>query len=151
MQMKTLYMETTKIQTAQTVADIQKVLGLYGASAIRIDYEDGEVSAVSFLIRTSSGEIPFKLPCRWQSIFDHLQKKRKMHRSQKEDEDRAQAKRVAWRQVLRWIEAQFALVDTGMVQTVEVFMSYIQGNNGKTLFEHYQDNGFKMLEHKGNA
>ncbi|MDR3599509.1 MAG: hypothetical protein P4L49_03355 [Desulfosporosinus sp.] len=36
----------------------------------------------------------------------------------------AQAKRVAWRIVKRWIDAQVAFVESGMLKFDEVFLSY---------------------------
>ncbi len=38
--MKTLFMETTKIEPAQTVGEIQRILGLYGASYDRFEKAD---------------------------------------------------------------------------------------------------------------
>jgi len=55
---------------------------------------------------------------------------------------------VAWRQILRWIEAQLALVDTEMVQIQEVFMPYLQMNTGQTLYEKLEETKFKMIEYK---
>jgi hypothetical protein len=45
---------------------------------------------------------------------------------------------VAWRQILRWVEAQLALIDTGMVQPQEVFLSYAivnQGEGDQSMYE----------------
>lgn len=145
---RTIYMETTKIDPSATVADITRVLGLYGASSIRVDYENKEVTSVSFMIEVQGQEWPFRLPCRWNGIFDHLQRKRKTNRRKREGEDQLQAKRVAWRQILRWIEAQFALVDTGMVEVQEVFLPYIQTGINETLYDRVRDGGLKMLENK---
>ena len=67
----------------------------------------------------------------------------------KQDDDEIQAKRVSWRQILRWVEAQLALTYTNMVKVEEVFLPYIQVNvEGQTLFEKLENNKFKMLEHK---
>ncbi len=54
--------------------------------------------------------------------------------------DRAQAERTAWRQVLRWVEAQMAMIDAGMTQTQEVFMPYavIPGTDNKTMFQAWE-------------
>lgn len=54
--------------------------------------------------------------------------------------DRAQAERTAWRQVLRWVEAQMALIDAGMTQTHEVFMPYavIPGTKDQTMFQAWE-------------
>ena len=146
--MSRFYMETTRISPEQTVAEIQKVLGLYGANAIRVDYEDGEVVAVSFMIRIDKIEIPFKLPCRYESIFKILQQDRKRHRLENEEEDTLKAKRIAWRQILKWIEAQMALVETQMASMDEVFMPYMQVKGGETLYETFKGSGYAAIEWK---
>lgn len=144
--MKTLFMETTHIEPSQTVGEIQRILGRYGASAILTEYNNREVMAVSFKVRFNDQDIPFRLPCRWEAILKKLQSKRKRKPYKRSDE--AQARRVAWRQILRWIEAQLALVDTEMVQIQEVFMPYLQMNTGQTLYEKLEETKFKMIEHK---
>jgi len=143
---KTLFMETTHIETAQTVGEIQRLLGNCGASAVLTEYENGEVIAVSFKVLFNGQHIPFRLPCRWQAILKTLQLRRKRRPYKHSDE--AQARRVAWRQILRWIEAQLALVETEMVQIQEVFMPYLQMNTGKTLYESLEDTKFKLIENK---
>jgi len=145
--MKTLFMETTNIDPSQTVGEIQKIIGQYGASAIRTDYEGGEVVAVSFTIKINNDHIPFRLPCRWEAIFEHLKLKRK--RKPYKRNDTAQAKRVAWRQILRWVEAQLALTETNMVKLHEVFMPYLLMDKGQTIFEKFESQNWKFqIEHK---
>jgi len=153
--MKTLFMETTKIEPSQTVSEIQKILGKYGASAIMIEYQNGEVSAVSFEIKVNAQHLPFRLPCRWEAIFKILRRRveEKNHwpdyLEKKEPEWKIQAKRIAWRQILRWIEAQLALVETGMVKIQEVFMPYIQVGIDETFYDRLEATKFKMVEYKG--
>lgn len=146
-------METTKINPEKTVGEIQETLGKYGASAIRTDYERGEVVAVSFTIQINHDQIPFRLPCRWPAVLETLMARIRGKRSQdylnkKRDEYTPQAKRIAWRQILRWVEAQLALVETGMVKIQEVFIPYMLMDKGKTLYEKLEETQFKMLEHK---
>ena len=111
---QTLFMETTRIEPPQTVGEIQKILGQYGASAIRTDYEAGEVIAVSFTIKINSDQIPFRLPCRWEAIkmIFESRRSRRSHRGRPSGDLTIQAKRVAWRQILRWVEAQLAPTET---------------------------------------
>lgn len=150
--MKTLYMETTKVSASQTVSQIQALLGQAGASAIMTEYKGGEVFAVSFQIEVEGNPIPFRLPCRDEAIFEILykRKKRGTHNERVLDTMKDQAKRVAWRQILRWIEAQIALVQTRMVRIEEVFLPYIRAKDGRTLYQSIQENGFnlKQLEAK---
>jgi len=44
--------------------------------------------------------------------------------------------------------AQLALVDTGMVKTVEVFMPYMIMGKGQTFYEKLEETKFKMVEYK---
>lgn len=143
----TLYMETTKISPGQTVGEIMKILGVYGAVLILTEYDNKEVSAVSFELQVGPHQIvPFRLPCRWKAIYEMLLRRRKRDRYRQGTEEllMAQSKRVAWRQILRWVEAQLALVDTKMVDIGEVFMPYISMGN-QTFYEKISENNFKMI------
>lgn len=144
---KTLFMETTKISSEKTVAEIQAILGKYGAGSILVDYDKGEVFAVSFKIIIGGQDIPFKLPCKPEAIYAILAKRR-VYPKDYIDKDMEQAKRVAWRQILRWVQAQMALVETNMVKIQEVFMPYIQMKLGHTLYEQLEKTKFTMLEDK---
>ena len=150
--MKSLFMETTKIDPAQTVGEIQRLLGEYGASAIRMDYDNGEVSSVSFTIKIDDGDpIPFRLPCRWEAIKKAFESRRRRrdNRGRPPGDLTAQSKRVAWRQILRWVEAQLALTDTKMAKLHEVFMPYLIVDKGQTIFEKLESQNWKFqLEYK---
>ena len=115
-----------------------------------LDYEMGEISGLSFLISVNKLNIPFKLPCRWKAVFEVLQEERRREsaRIKNYDKDMQQAKRIAWRQILYWTKAQFALVRIGMVKIPEVFMPYIVDEEGNTLYERLESQKFKMLEYK---
>lgn len=141
-----LFMETTKISPETTVGAIQKLLGQYKATYILLEYNDGEITGVSFKFKVGSTELPFRLPCRWQAIYSILQKQRKTRAPKHEKDDQDKAKRVAWRQILRWLEAQLALVDTEMVKPEEVFMPYMQVSPKQTLFERFEQGGWKFKQ-----
>jgi hypothetical protein len=147
--MKTLYMETTKIPVGQTVAEIQRILGEYGACAVMTEYKDGEVMAVVFKVKFLDRDIPFRLPCRWQAIDKVMrQRVKKAHKGTME-RITEQSKMVAWRQILRWVEAQMALVETDMVKVHEIFLPYLQVSiKGETLSDRFETSGLKMLENK---
>ncbi len=59
----------------------------------------------------------------------------------------AKAERVAWRQLLRWVQAQNAMIDTGMVQPMEIFTAYwIPPGTEHTLFQQISQGAqLKML------
>lgn len=148
---KSLFMETTRIEPSQTVGEIQKLLGEYGASAIRTDYDQGEVIAVSFTIKLDGDQIPFRLPCRWEAIkmIFESRRKRRYGRGRPPGDITAQAKRVAWRQILRWVQAQLALTETKMAKLHEVFMPYLLMDKGQTIFERMESQNWRFqIEHK---
>jgi hypothetical protein len=61
-----------------------------------------------------------------------------------------QAYRVAWRNILDWVQAQMALLDIGMAKMEEVFLPYVVNREGKTLFEHYEQHGFALPSGKNS-
>lgn len=140
----TLYMETTKIAAEKTAQEIGYLLGQAGARAIQTEYKDRKVSAMSFCVRVKEADIPFRLPIRTEPIFEYLQKRRSpMYRGRKFEQDQEQAERVAWRQVFRWVQAQLALIDTGMVRIEEVFLPYFQVGIDETLFQRLESGDFQ--------
>ncbi len=117
-----LFMENTQIEEGQTVAAIHHLLATRGASSVLVEYQAGKVSSVSFALIVGETRVPFRLPCRWQAVERILKSsKRKPRRN---DSWESWARRVSWRQILRWVEAQLALVETGMVKAQEVFLPY---------------------------
>ena len=130
----TLYMETTKKEPEQTSAEIESLLMKHGLVRFMKDYKDGE-------LELDHKEVPIKLPVRWRPLWLMAQNGETRY-----IRDEQQAKRVAWRQVLRWIEAQLALVDLEMVDIVEVFLPYMMINESQTLYERMCNNGMKLLE-----
>ncbi len=135
--MSSLYMETTKIAAEKTAQEIATLLAHAGASAVLTEYgKDRKISGLSFRLEIGGHQVPFSLPARTEPVFRCLQKKRApMYWARKEQEDRIQAERVAWRQLSRWIQAQLAMIDTGMVQAGEVFLPYVQTAPHQTLYE----------------
>lgn len=141
-----LFMETTKIPAEKTAAEIQHLLAQAGASQIVVDYKDRELSGLRWTMEIYGQTIPFCLPARVDPVFQLLLKKLSPHnRNKKSEAVLEQAKRVAWRQLLRWTQAQLALIETGMVKSEEVFMPYMQTFQGQTLFEQLVTTGFKAL------
>lgn len=140
-------METTEIAPERSVQQIEDVLARYGAAAVLKEYAAGSIQALSFKIDVGQKQIPFRLPCRWEAIETMLKKRsgRTWFSDRDKDSYREKAKRVAWRQILRWVEAQMALVETGMVKTEEVFLPYIQQPDGRTVYEALAGSHFLML------
>ncbi len=142
-----LFMEYTTVEDTNTVAAIQHLLATRGASAVQVGYDHGKVENVHFLLVVGDGQrVPFSLPCRWQAIERLLKSKGK--RPRKNDTIESMARRIAWRQILRWVEAQLALIETGMVKTEEVFLPYIivkQGDGELTMHQFLESKKYFAL------
>jgi hypothetical protein len=125
---------TTKVDVYTTLGVIQGQLVKHGARKIMQDYDDdGRISALSFLIDTPTGARGIRLPANVDAVHAVLAK-------QKVKCDREQAERVAWRIVKDWVEAQMAILESEMVQMDEIFLPYMIGAGGQTLFEAYRKN-----------
>ena len=143
----TAFLSRTSIPPEKTAAEIQEILGRR-ARRVMSEYDGGEVVAISFSVLLEDREILFRLPVRWENFFRvALSKHQKSHR-RRTPVDREQAKRTAWRVAKAWLEAQLALIDSGMVELQEVMLPYIvQAGGQETLYERIIKSNF-LLEHK---
>lgn len=139
-----LFMETTKIAPSQSASEIVAALVRHGARSINTDYEDGRVVGLRWIMRVSGSDVLFDMPARVNAVRKLLLRETKGEARRHVDE---KAERIAWRQLLRWVQAQLAFIDCGMAQTAEVFMPYIVLNPGtnKRLFETMMEQEFKAL------
>ena len=136
-------METTRIAPERTVGEIQMILAQHGAKAVLLEFDGKKVSAVSFQYTVNGRDIPFRLPCRWTFIEQML--KDNGRRPRYDDTLELWARRVAWRQILRWVQAQLALVETSMVKIQEVFLPYVVTHSGQTIYELQEKKNFGLL------
>jgi hypothetical protein len=147
---KTLYMETTEVSAERTAAEIMGVLaGAPNVRRVTQTYDaSGGVVGVEFEVAVGMLSWCYRLPVREEPVFQILNGRRdSWNKSAKRDQDRQQARRVAWRQVLRWVQAQLALIETGMAKPEEVFMPYMLNEaRDRTYFEAFADHQVKMLE-----
>lgn len=132
---KSLFMGTTKIDPQKTAGEIMAVLVASGARQIASDYDaGGKIRGLRFVIEAQGQTLAFALPIRVDTLLKHLRN------------DRAQAERVAWRQLLRWVQAQLAMIEVGMVRAEEVYVPYMLQAGGKTLYEVMWESKFKAIE-----
>lgn len=142
----TLYMETTKIPAEKTAQEIVHLLSQAGASSVLTEYKDKKIAGLAFRIVVKGNQIPFLLPVKIEPVWKQLQQNRApMNRAKNAERDREQAERVAWRQILKWIQAQLALIETDMVSVAEVFLPYAQVGPSETLYQRLESKGFQAL------
>ena len=135
---------TTTIRVDKTIGEIQRILGEHGAKATLTEYDDDHaVAAVSFQIRMGETKLAFRLPGRPEAVHVLLNSNRRIPAKFRTMD---QARRVAWRIIRSWVQAQMALVETEMVKIGEVFLPYaVDSASGKTLYEKLEENGFSQL------
>lgn len=135
MSRKHIYMGTTQIAAEKTAAKIMQVLVSSGARQIATEYDGGgKIIGLRFVMSPIPGvQVAFSLPVRTDVLLPKL------------GNDPARAERVAWRQLLRWVQAQFAMIEIGMVRAEEVYAPYMLQADGRTLFELMSASRFKAL------
>lgn len=139
---------TTKIPVEQTIMDIEKVLSKHGVSDIWKQYSgDGEITGINFVVQTEHGKIPFKLPGNITAVQQVLKNQKSAGKLGNVPwhaiNDMAQSRRVAWRIILDWIDAQMALIELEMVTVEQVFLPYAYDPvKEKTLYEAMKEKHF---------
>lgn len=143
---KTLYMETTEIAASRTASEIVAELVKAGAIQINTEYANGEITGLRWIMRIGGNDALFAIPARVAPVEKILLRRRSGHVDNAAKSKIAeQARRVAWRQLLRWTQAQLAMVECGMTEAAEVFFPYLQTPAGVSLFDTFKDQGMKML------
>lgn len=150
---------TTKIKIEVTIAEIEKMLASSGATKILKEFDiDGNTESLTFVIDKEGKQIPFKLPMNADAVLQVLQNQSGEYRKSGYRQVRIvpqsmvnaeQAKRVGWRIIKDWLEAQLALYFLQMVKIEEIFLPYMYDEKSqKTMFELLEERGFNMqLEH----
>lgn len=132
---------TTKISVDQTVTEIHRILAKASANAILNEYDpQGNISGIKFRLEIKGQQVFYNLPVNVNGVTNALKKDRQYR-------DEPHARRVSWRIVKDWIEAQMAIVFAGMAEVPQVFLPYAQTDNGQNLYERIQSNpnGMKLL------
>ena len=137
---------TTQIDANKTVAEIQSILARKGARQISVEYDEGLPAALCFQIIFQEQPVFFRLPCNVEGVYNSLWKA-KIPSSKK---TRQQARRVAWRIIKDWTEAQLAIVESNQAQMTEVFLPYALDNQGNTFFQAFTESR-KLLTAGGSV
>lgn len=123
---------TTKVSAANSAGQIQSILGSKGARAVTMGYENGEPESLHFCVDIQNSPANFRLPCNWRGVLKVLEADRKVPNSYKSE---MVARRVAWRILKTWIEAQMAIIEAGQATIAEVFLPYCMTSRGKSVYE----------------
>lgn len=138
---------TTEVAVNKTLGEITSLLVQAGAQAIMQEFDGcGNVTSLRFKIKTQFGPMGFTLPADVRAtanVLNQQVKDRKIPRRFHNDLD--QARRVAWRIMKQWLEAQLALIETGQASIQQIFLAYMHTPTGETLYERLTANKFDTL------
>ena len=143
---------TTKIPYEKTMAQVEAILMTHGARAIhkRIDLE-GHVSALMFSLSTPDGELPIRLPVDADATCEVLRRQYDNREIERRFTTKDHARRVAWRIVKDWLEAQVWLVETEMAKMEEILLPYLMVEKDRTLYEAMKERHFLLRPGEAHA
>jgi hypothetical protein len=134
---------TTKVDSMNSVAEIQKILMNHDADKIMVEYQDKMPVALTFQVKTAKGFISFKLPANWEGVLRALTKDGGVPKASK---NKAQALRIAWRILRDWVEAQMAMIEAELTSVDQVFLPYALTKTGNTVYEDFNTDNFLKLD-----
>lgn len=135
---------TTSIPAFKTANEIEEILMNHRAKSIMKNYDNGSITGLSFLVDTGVTQAPVRLPVKVDECLQVLKKEKRENPKKQIKDTREQAERVAWRILKDWVEAQMALLDIEMVRFEEIFLPYIETDNGRTIFERLEEKQFSI-------
>ncbi len=135
---------TTTVDSFKTVSEIEYILMKHKAKSIMKNYDGESIVGLSFLIDTGFQQIPVRLPVKVDECLKVLKKEKRENPRKQIKDTREQAERVAWRILKDWVEAQMALLDIEMVRFEEIFLPYIETDNGRTIYERLEEKQFLL-------
>lgn len=132
---------TTQVSASKSASEIEVMLQARHARAIVKEFDQQDnLAAMSFIIPTKHGDLPFQLPANAGAVKRVLERQ-----AVRATIDDARAQRVAWRILRDWVRAQMAIIETEMVSIEEVFLPYMVTANHQTLYQRMAAGGFKEL------
>lgn len=141
---KAFFMETTMVPPERTVGEISGCLIQAGATQIATDYEAGKIKGLRWTMRVNGRSFLFAMPARVEPIYQAFAKRRRPN-FERDVDLRYKAERVAWRQLLRWVQAQLAMIECGMTEPTEVFFPYLtSGETGQTMYSLFVEKQLKL-------
>ena len=128
---------STQVDAAKTCGEISGILAGKGARRINMEYDDThQPVALSFTYPVYGFPVYFQLPCNISGVEECLKGQKGVSW---QFQNREHARKVAWRILKNWVEAQLAIVDAGAAEMAQVFLPYAVQHDGKTMYELFDE------------
>lgn len=130
---------TTSIPAGRILENIQRILVQFEAQNSYFTYDgQGRIEAIAFKIVINDVLQGVLLPVEWVKVRALLEQ----IGGYKDDEH---AYRVALKNLQDWLDAQFAILQTQMVEFPQIFLPYMVNSDGKTLYSVLKESNYKLL------
>lgn len=127
---------TTSVSAERSIAEIEKILAMFGAEAIMKEYlADGKVRGLQFKLKNEVFKLPANVNGVREAIFAG---KRKYYGRDAMKARDGKAYNVAWRILKDWIHAQLSLIASGQAYPQEIFLPYLFDGK-RTLYQAYTE------------
>lgn len=143
---------TTSIDADKSAMECIAILTKHGASRIGISVgEDRQPDGLDFVIRTPFGLRSYSLPVNIPGTEKALMAAWRARKIEPRFKTTDQARRVAWRVLKDWLEAQLALIEAGAVDLPQVMLPYLRVDEEHTLYSAWIENETRALERGGTG
>jgi len=131
---------STKIDSEQTIMEIERMLAQFGASHVVKEYDNNaKPKAIMFKLV----EKTFKLPNNSEGVKTLFMQNRQDYSRVSPTNFEEQSVRCSWRMIMDWLHAQLSLVATQQAQIEEVMLPYMWDGK-RTLYEAYKDGNLQI-------
>lgn|SRR3990167_7996872 len=143
---------STSIDAGKTAMEIVGLLAAHRCLHINLETDGlGVFTGITFGIMVGQKEQGFRLPVNAEAVLDALRANNRQGKVQPRFVNKEQASKVAWRIVKDWVEAQIAIIESGMATTAEVFLPYLITDTNQTLYERLSERSFALLSAPAGA
>jgi hypothetical protein len=139
---------TTSVAAMQTASECLALLVKHDARQVSIDLDGGEPTGLSFIMKTAWGPRQFALPVNVAGTRKKLAQEcsRPSSPVQPRHTTPEHARRVAWRVMKDWLDAQLAITAAGLAELTEIMLPWMRVDSGHTIWQAYQEHELKSLE-----
>lgn len=135
---------TSSVPVVRTVARIEELLALAGASNVSKEYREGRLLTINFGITNGTKTLTFRMPADADKVYDYMRKQISRPRRGTEDKLRQQAERTAWRLLQDSLEVEISRLKLQQTEFLQVFLPYVWDGE-QTFYERLKAGGFKQL------
>jgi hypothetical protein len=139
---------STTVPAAKSIGEVHELLVDFGADKIAFMNEERRTVGIAFVMQTTHGPAPFKLPLAWDKVLEYIWQEywathTRYPRTKADFTD--EAYNVAWRILRDWLHSQLSIIATEQVKTEQVFLPYLMVNSEKTLAESFSEGSLSKL------